>query len=337
MLGDGKTMVGDLPEPVPYDNYVLVKVMATTICGSERHTYDHGLARAGASGWANVGHEAAGIVSAVDSASTVKVGDRVILFASPRHCGECEHCLSGRWVLCRGNDQPEAGSGMHSQFVIIREDFCLPLPDDLDFEAGAMFTDTLGTPLRAITRLRVGEDDTVLVSGQGPVGLAATMLCRFLGATVIATDTNDYRLGCATECGANTVVNPQTADLRTALREFADPDGVSVAIDCSGSQAGRLASLDAVRRGNGRVAFVGLGEGLEMTSEEASRIFLKEVELIGSWYSDPEDMVKLAALVRQGLQPSKMVTHRFPIENAPEAFDTCFGGAGAKVVILPWE
>ncbi len=110
---------------------------------------------------------------------------------------------------------------------------------------------------------------------------------------------------------------------------------MDVAIDASGSESGRLACIEAVRPG-GRIAFLGLGGGFALTPEQATAAILKEIHLIGSWYSTPSDQAELIDLIRRGLEPEKIVTHRYGIEDAPAAFETFFSGAGAKVVIQPW-
>lgn len=337
MLGERRADVIEVADPVPRDNQVVVKIIASAICGTERHFYEDPLISTEPRGRDNGGHEAAGIVWKVDSSRLLREGDRVMLFAAYQHCGRCEYCWSGRWTFCQGEGRPPVRSGNHAQYVLMRDDFCLPLPDDLDFETGALLTDNLGTPFRAIKRLRVNARDSVLVVGTGPVGLAATMLCRAMGAPVVAADVNAYRLSVASRCGANAVIDPSREDLNARIREFTGADGVTVAIDTSGSQEGRLACLEGVGRA-GRVAFIGIGAGLQLDPAQARDAFIfKEVEIIGSWYSDPADMVELAGLIRRGLEPSRMVTHRFGIDAAPEAFATCFDGIGAKVVIRPWS
>ena len=238
--------------------------------------------------------------------------------------------------FARARDQPAHLPGQHSEYVLGTDDFCLPLPDDIDFETGAMFTDVLGTAIRAMKRIRVAGQDTVLITGRRYV-VWHRQCSAGSWASVIAADTNEYHLGLANAAGVGATVNPGSGDMASRIREFAGTGGVDVAIDCSGSQDGRLECLEAVRRGVGRVPFVGLGQGLQLNAEEASRIFLKEVTLFGSWYSDPIDMEEIARLVRRGLDRSPMVTRRFGIDDAPEAFTVFFGGTAAKVVILPWQ
>jgi L-iditol 2-dehydrogenase len=333
LRGSAQVEVVEAPDPEPKGSNVVVKVMASSICGTERHFYEDGPNRdQAASGVMNTGHEATGIVFKALTTSRLKEGDRVNLFASLTHCGKCRYCRVGRWVLCDGEPR-QMGRGFHAELVSIREDFCLPLPPDISFETGALFSDVLGTALHAIRRLRITALDTVLVMGQGPIGLAATMICRFFGASVIAADTNPYRLDLALRCGATAVLDrgQEVGDVTI----LADSRGVDVAIDCAGAQASRHACLRAVRVG-GRVAFVGLGQGFALDQEQfRHEFFRKDLELIASWYSDPSDMLELEQMVRRGLDPGRMVTHNLPLERAEQGYSAMFGGTGGKVILRP--
>lgn len=336
ILGDQRVDIIDAPEPEPHDDYVVVKVVASAICGTERHAYEDGMSKpAQAAGVTNAGHEAAGVVWKARHGGRFKEGDRVNLFSTRSHCGRCPHCSVGRWVLCQG-EPPAAGFGYHAQFVLRREDFCLPLADDIDFQTASLFGDVLGTAYRAIRRIRITAGETVLIMGQGPIGLAATMICRFMGAAVIAGDRNPYRLELAERCGASATVLWENDDSVARVAEIAGAEGVDAAIDCAGAQSTRLGCLAAVRRG-GRVALVGLGEGLELDGPTFSRnVFLKDLELVASWYSNPSDMFELEDLVRNGLKPERMLTHVLPLEDAAEGFAAMFAGQSGKVILKPW-
>lgn len=334
VLGNDQVEVAELAEPEPQDDYVVVKVMSSSICGTERHTYNHGLmAGAASAGIMNGGHEATGVVWKAGRSSPLREGDRVNLFSAMGHCGTCEHCARGRWVLCQ-SDRPRPGTGYHSQFVLKRQDFCLPLADDIDFDTGSLLTDVLGTAYHAVQRAKVSASDTVLITGQGPVGLAATMVCRFLGAAVIAVDVNPYRLELSRQCGATATLE-SGEDVVEKIREAAG-GGVDVAIDCAGAQASRVTCLKALKRG-GRMALVGLGDGLSLDRETFTQhLFLKDLDVIASWYSDPSDVTDLEGLVRRGLDPKRMVSHVLPIDQASEGFSAMFGGHGGKVILRPW-
>jgi threonine dehydrogenase-like Zn-dependent dehydrogenase len=335
LLGGRQLTVVDVPEPEPIDDHVVVKVMASAICGTERHAYEDGMTNAAlAAGVTNAGHEGAGVVWKARGGSRLKEGDRVNLFSTRCHCGGCRHCASGRWVLCQG-EPPAPGFGYHAQFVLRREDFCLPLSADVEFPTASLFGDVLGTAYRAIRRIRITAGETVLVLGQGPIGLAATMICRFMGASVIAADRLPFRVQLAERCGADTAVLWEGPESLAALRDAA-PEGVDAAIDCAGAQSTRVACLAAVRAG-GRVALVGLGAGLELDGPTFRRdVFLKDLELVASWYSNPLDMFELEDMVRRGLNPERMITHVLPLEQAAEGFAAMFGGESGKVILEPW-
>ena len=336
MLGNSEIEVLELPEPEPKDDRVVVQIMASGICGTERHVYD-GEGRDASRSY-NSGHEGTGIVYRVDKSSRVREGDRVALH-SISYCGRCRHCLSGDWVMCVRGRRPEEERfpGTHSQYISAYDQACLPLSDDIPWEIGVLFGDTLGVTYHAIKRLKVTGFETVLITGQGPIGLSATMLCRFLNGFVIAVDVDQYRLTHAELCGADVGVNPGSeSDMLARLREIAGPGGIDVALDCSGSSVAQTLCLDALRPG-GRMAFVGVShEGPEINT--AKHMIRKELELVGSWYSRPSELVELEALYRRGLPADDLITHHFGIEEAPTAFDTLFGsGSAAKVIIDPWR
>ena len=333
MLGNCGVDVVDLADPEPRErDEVVVQVLSSPLCGSERHAWD-GPKAMGAGEVLNGGHEGAGIVAKTRGSTQVKEGDRVVLHAASP-CGSCRYCVAGHWVLCdspRGRRFP----GNHSQYVLVNERCCLPLADDIDFETGALFGDAIGTPFRAIKRLGITGFDTVLITGQGPIGLAATMLCRFLNARTIVLDIHPYRLERGRQCGADACVNPaEEPDIRARLAEIAGPRGIDVALECSAAPEAQTLCLDVLRK-SGRMALVGVSDK-GPTIDTMQHFTLKEIEVIGTWYSAPTDHEELEALVRRGLPAADMVTHRFGIEEAPEAFDLFFGGDAAKVVLEPW-
>lgn len=327
ILGNEKVAVRELPDPEPEGSLVVVKIMASAICGSELGAY-----RRPNSMEHNSGHEASGIVWKTDNPKYLKEGDRVVLFAQS-HCGRCEHCRAGYWILCQ-NPSPRRYPGNHSQYVLLDEELCLPLPDDISFEVGALLGDGIGTPYHAIRRLGINALDTVLICGQGPIGLSATLICRFLNAQVIAVDINDYRLELAKSIGADYAFNPQREDVLEAVKEITDGLGVDKAIDCTGKAEGELLALNAVKR-RGKMAFIG-ENSIGVTINPSAQLIRKDLDVIGSWYfnaSEYEDMIKI---VRRGVPIERLITHRFPITEAQKAFETFASGKAAKVLIKPW-
>ena len=327
LLGSEQVEVIDVPEPEPD-----VKVLASTICGSEHVSYrgERELRRR-----LNSGHEAAGIVWKTDAASRVQEGDRVTIYAAPEGCGTCPECLVGNWILCLNKkSEPKEQIGTHAQFIARHEQRCLPLPDDISFEEGAVMLDGVGTPYRAIKRLGINAFDTVLITGMGPIGAAAATICKFLGAVVIAAEINETRLNHAKTLGIDHALNPNVDDVVARTKELTNGRGVSAALDCSGLAEPQVLCLEATRA-RGRVAMVGIKPGTFPASVE-NHLLPKELTVIGSWYVSPAEALEVAELVQRGLAIKKLITHRFGIEEAPAAYDTAFSGKGTKVIIDPW-
>ena len=332
MLGDRRVDVIDVPDPQPQDHFVVVEVKASGLCGTERWDYEGPRARDESRGY-NGGHEHAGVVCKVDKSRRVREGDRVAPYGVGS-CGRCRYCLSGNWILCDNYNSEPTFPGGHSQFVRVADHMCLPIADDTSFDTASLFCDLFGTTYHAIKRARITGFETVLITGQGPVGLSAMMLCKFINAFVIAVEVNPARAKHARSLGADVVLNPDSEpDLLARIQEAAGPRGVDVAIDCSANPVAQTLCLDALRK-QGRMAFVGLTKG-GPTINTQKHFILKELELIGSWYSRPEEFAELEAMTRRGLDVDALITHRFGIEQAQTAFDTFFGGSASKVILDP--
>jgi propanol-preferring alcohol dehydrogenase len=327
MLGNEKVAVRELPDPEPEGSLVVVKIMASAICGSEigayrgRNRMEH-----------NSGHEASGIVYKTDRPKYLKEGDRVMLFAQS-HCGRCQHCRAGYWILCQ-NPSPRRYPGNHSQYVLLDEELCLPLPQDISFEVGALLGDAIGTPYHAIKRLEVTALDTVLICGQGPIGLHATLICKFFNALVIAVDINDYRLELAKSIGADYTFNPQRDNVLEAVRDITGGLGVDKAMDCTGKAEGELLALEAVKR-RGKMAFIG-ENSQGVTINPSRHLIRKDLDVIGSWYFSAAEYDDMIRIVRRGVPIERLITHQFPITEAQKAFETFASGKAAKVLIRPW-
>jgi threonine dehydrogenase-like Zn-dependent dehydrogenase len=331
ILGKEKVEVIDIPEPKPKDDLVVVKIMSSAICGTENSTY-YGQSQLNY----NSGHEAAGIVWKTDNAKLVKKGDRVSLFPTMYYyCHKCPPCLSGDWYHCYNPIAHQRFPGTHSQFELIREDCCLPIPDEISFDTGALLDDCLGTPYRGIKRLGMNATDTVLITGVGPIGAAATIISKFFNTRVIAVDINDLRLKHLSQFDIKHTINPSKDNVLKKVREITKNRGVDIALECSGMEDAQLVCLDAVKP-LGRVAFLGIKS--EKTNINVLQHFIiKEITVIGSWASRPYEHPEIIKMIQNGLPADQLITHRFKINDASEAFKTFFNGKGVKVIIKPWE
>ena len=340
--GDRRVSVGETPDPEPSDGLAVIKIVSSTICGTEFGMYTG--QRDIGDNW-NGGHEATGIVWKTAPGSRLKEGARVAIYPNfGQRCGKCENCYRGVWLRCRNpGPRPHGVFGAHAEFALRPEECCLDLPDDISFDQGALLVDCVGTPYRGIRRLGVDAFDTVLITGLGPLGAAAAILCRALGARIIATEVNDARLDRAPDFGVDHAINPTREDALARVMELTDGRGVDVAMDFTGLPEPQNLCLDAARSG-GRVGFLGVkwdsspeGPVPKVTPVTvAGQLLMKELTLISSWNVSPDQLLELMELVRKGLPIDRLITHRFGIDDAATAYETTFGGPGTKVMIDPW-
>ena len=329
-----------VPRPVPGHGEVLVKVKASTICGSDlRAIYREHLGK-GPEAYQGVigGHEPCGqIVEVGPGCKRFGVGDRVILYHIAG-CGICEECRTGYMIGCTAPQRAAYGwqrDGGHADYLVAAEYTCVPLPDSLSYVDGACVACGFGTAYEALCRANVSGRDRVLVTGLGPVGLAAGLLARAMGSRqVIGFEVSAERRQLAEALGAvDAALDPVSDAAR--LAELTKGEGCEVAVDCSGSAAGRLAALNGTRRW-GRCVFVGEGGRVEFDVSPA--LIHPQITLYGSWVTSIGRMEELARLlVLWNLHPEVTVTHRFALSDAAEAYRVADEGTGGKVGIVMEE
>ncbi len=332
ILGHRQVGVVEVPDPQPQDDLVVVKIMASTICGTE-HTFYEGDRELPLRG--GTGHEAAGVVYATDKARQIKPGDKVSIYPTIfENCHRCVPCWSGEWQRCQNPKPKRSQMGTHVQYMLVPEYVCLPVPDDIPFTTAAMIDDCLGTPYRALKRLGINAVDTVFITGVGPIGMSALAISKFFNARVIMVDTNRFRLEQAKRLGADFVFDPQQDDVVKQVAEITGKKGIDIAIDCSGVDSAQIQCLE-VAGGNGRVGFVGIRSPLTPLNAW-KHLMNKEVTLTGTWASTPQEHTELVSLLQRGLDMENIITDRFGIDSAPEAFAKFFSGAAVKVALDPW-
>lgn len=320
----------DIAVPTPGPGQALVEVRASTICGSDvRAIYREHLG-SGPEGYQNViaGHEPAGQVVAVGpSVRRITAGDPVAIYHIAG-CGQCKECLRGYYISCESPARAAYGwqrDGGHADYLLAEEDTCVVLPDSLSFLDGACVACGFGTVYEALIRLSISGADSLLVTGLGPVGLAVGLLAKRLGATpVYGTDPASERDQLALDIGAvDQVLSPGDASRL----------GVSAAIDCSGVPAGRRTALTSLARW-GRLAFV--GEGGDVSFDVSHDLIHKQITLFGSWVTSVGRMTELVErLVVWQMHPEIIVSHRFDLEQADEAYQLVDEGRAGKVALVP--
>jgi threonine dehydrogenase-like Zn-dependent dehydrogenase len=324
--------------PEPGHGQVLLKMKASSICGSDiRAIYREHLGH-GPEAYQGViaGHEPCGQVVAVGpGCRRLTPGDRVVVYHIAG-CGVCDECRHGYMIGCTSPDRAAHGwqrDGGHAEYLLAEEVTCIPLPDELSYVDGALVSCGFGTAYEGLLRLNLSGQDQLLITGLGPVGLAAAMLGRAMGAgPIIATDIAPERLQMARDLDLVDHALPADESAGAAIAELTGGRGCEASIDCSGSAAARLQALENTRMW-GRCAFV--GEGGQITFAVSELLIHKQISLHGSWVTSLRHMADLLEhLLRWNLHPERVVTHRFRLDEADEAYRTADQGAAGKVCIV---
>lgn len=328
LRGNDRVDVIDVPKPKVGRGWVIVKVKTSAICGSDLHPYFSAEGRKFIPG-----HEVAGEVFEVgEDVTQLRLKDKVAINCIIS-CGACKFCRRGDWIFCNkvkviGGDL----DGGDAQYLAAPERNCFLLPSDLSFEHGALLGDGVGTPYRAIKRLGINGTHTVVLFGLGPVGLGALLILKLLNCKVLAVEKSEYRQKMGKSFGADLMIDPNEQDPMNLIREYTGGEGADVAIECAGQEVTENQALDCVKKG-GKVAFV--GENTLATIKPSDQFIRKELTVIGSWYFNVGEYEELVALVRQGVNVEKIITHRFSLEEAQEAFLVFASGKSGKVVFVP--
>ncbi len=348
-LINGKKMVGgvlpgnstaELKEfdiPVPGHGQVLVRTKSSTICGSDiRCIYREHLGK-GPEGYQGViaGHEPCGIVEEVGPGmKKFKKGDRVIIYHISG-CGVCHDCRMGYQISCSSPHRAAYGwqrDGGMAPYILADERDLVALPDELTYTDGAQVACGFGTVYEGIEKIGISGNDVVLVVGLGPVGLAALMLAKALGASMlIGVEGIKERADFAIEKGLADYVFAPGEDTEAKIRALTGGKGVEKAIDCSAHHEGRALAVRATRQW-GKIALV--GEGGTMTVNPSPDMIHDQKTVYGSWVTSiwrMEDLVE--RLVRWGIHPEDLVTHRFPLEKVSEAYELMASGKCGKVAV----
>ena len=336
--GDRRVDVVDRPDPRPGHGEVLVRTRASALCRSDMSLY-YGDPIVGGEdagkGLVVPGHEPAGdVIELGPGVDGIAVGDRVAVYLAIG-CGHCEHCLAGYRMLCAqwrclGFDV----DGGDADYLVVPAVNCLPLPDGLSYEAGALLTDMVGTQYHAQKVLDVSGATTLAVFGLGPMGAAGVLVGKARGARVIAVDVLEDRLALAASLGADETVNSADGDVVGRLLELTNGLGVAAAVDCSGAPAAQNAALDAACR-RGAVAFV--GESRETTINPSDQIIRKLLRVVGGWYFPLWEYPEIARFVVDREVPvDRLITHRFGIEDAETAFGM-FDRRETEKAVFVWE
>lgn len=329
--GEGNVELRDVPEPKAGPGQVVIEVKVAGVCGTDLHIYHDEYASRPP---VVLGHELSGVVAECGPGATAFApGDRVTSRTYFYTCGKCRYCQTGRGNLC--SSRLSIGSGVNgamARYLLVPEGNLHRLPDNVSFLGGAL-SEPLACCVNAV--LRVNKPlpyEDVLVVGPGAIGLLAMQLVKAAGAraTIVGTPADEPRLALAKRLGADETIFTSQVD---ELSERAGQGGFDSVLECSGAAGGVETALRLVRKG-GRYTQVGLTG--RKVNFDIDQIVYKEVEFTGTFahvWSVWEPALRLMA--SGAVQTEPLVSHRFPLSQWREAFDTFARREGVKIVLEP--
>ncbi|WP_420111812.1 zinc-binding dehydrogenase [Pseudactinotalea sp.] len=333
----GDLSIVEVPTPEIGDGEILVKVAATTLCGSDVRIY-LGQKTGGVRWPAVIGHEFSGIVAAVGDGAPDLLG-RTVSVIPWIACGACPSCVAGRRNLC--DDLRVLGYGEHgslAEYVRVPADAvesgCV-VPVEADVPATHLaLAEPLACALHGHRRSDIRLGQSVLIVGGGPIGLFHLQLAVLAGAEkVIVSEPGELRREVATRFGATAVVDPSQEDLREIVMRETGGTGVDHTIVCIGY--GELVDdVVACTRKAGRVnLFAGFG-GSGSAEINLNAIHYGEYDVIGNVGGTRRDFTDALALITSGrIRAAEMITREFSLEDATEAMAEAVGGGALKVAV----
>lgn len=340
--GNSTVEMRKVPVPAPGHGEVLLRVKASTICGSDIRAIYHEHLGKGPEGYQGViaGHEPCGqIVSAGPGCRRFKEGDRVIVYHISG-CGVCNDCRRGYMISCTSEQYRRAygwqRDGGMAEYMVAEEKDLVALPDELSYADGAQVACGFGTVYEGLEKIGINGNHAVLITGLGPVGLAAAALSRKLGAQkIIGIDVIPERMKIARDLGLCDEVLASGPDNVAEVKDLTAGNGVERAVDCSAHYAARATAIRATRKW-GRIVFI--GEGGKVEINPSPDMIHDQKTLYGSWVTSIWLMEELVErLVRWNLHPADIITHRFALEQAGEAYKLMASGQCGKVAVCADE
>ncbi len=336
--GNSTTELHEYPVGKPGYGEVLIRMKVSAICGSDIRCIYHEHLGKGPEGYQGViaGHEPCGQIESIGPGCRhFKPGDRAIVYHISG-CGLCYDCRRGYMISCTHPALRRAygwqRDGGMSEYLIAEEKDLVLLPDELSYADGAQVACGFGTVYEGLQKIGISGSDAVLITGLGPVGLAAAMLCRKLGADfIIGVDANPERNKIAQDlklCDEVLVAGP---DNESEIRKLTHGHGVERAVECSAHHGARALAIRATRKWGKMVL---IGEGGRMEMNPSPDMIHDQKTLYGSWVTSTWRMMELVErLVRWNLHPADLITHRFPLDKIDEAYALMASGKCGKVAV----
>ncbi len=326
--------IQEMPKPIIGDDEILLKVMASGICGSD------------VTEWYRVpkapkvlGHEATGIIEQTGkNVKKWKVGDRVFV-SHHLPCTKCRYCKSGHHTACETLHATNYYPGGFSQYIRVPkinvQHGIYPLPRNMTFEEGT-FIEPLACAVRGQRLSNLQEQDTVLIIGAGLAGILHIQLAKAKGVrNVIAADLNRYRLQLAEKFGARNAID-STENLPQKLKTLNGGRLADQIIVCTGAKSAAVTALECVDKG-GTILFFAVPDPSMRIPLPITEFWRNEITIKTSYGAAPKDLQEsLKLLTAKRVNVEKMITHRLSMQEASEGFKLVAAAQESlKVIIEP--
>lgn len=330
VIAPGQLGIQDVQQPVPGEFEALLEVERVGVCGSDLHFFPI------APESAVLGHEFVGrIVEVGSGVSRLEVGDRVCSIPCIG-CGTCSQCLNDNPIQCeqvRLHGSGEPGMGAFGQFILVGENECFPLPEDLPVETAALI-EPLAVGLHLVERARIGLGDRIVVLGAGPIGLTVVLWARHMGVIdIMVSDPVASRRELAIRLGATLAVDPTQSELpEQAVQQWGELP--AVVIECMG-RPGRLDIAAELVTRDGRVILGGmLFEPEELNSMTA---FMKGISMeFVVQYTLTHFRYTATMLAQKRIDPSPLISADISLEELPEMMQSLMQpNPHCKVLVSP--
>jgi len=333
LFGKRDARIVDLEVPKISENELLVKLLACGICGTDIEKYEGDFLTPPI-----LGHEVVGVIEEIGS----KVGDfkkgQKIFAHHHVPCRVCYYCLRGDFTLCerftRVNFDP---CGLAEFFripsEIIEKKGIFLLKDSFDIER-ATFIEPLACCIRALNKISPQVGDKVVIFGAGPAGLLMLLLLNKIYRTdTCVVEINELRLKMAEKLGAELLINPLNEDPVKSIKDWTKERGSDIIITATSNVEVIRQAIKSLRKG-GKLCIFGSPKKNQEIPLDFSYIFINEIKIIPS-YSTTEFEISqaLSLLERNILEPEKIITHRFKLEDAIQALEITRKGEAVKTII----
>ena len=341
-IGNGNIAVEQIPVPEIARGEVLIRVHSCGICHTDLKKIEYNLLAPPRI----YGHETAGEIAAVgQGVRGFHVGERVIVFHHVP-CGGCFYCRRKLYAQCPVYKKVgvtagyEPAGGGFSQYVramdwIVKRGM-EKIPDGIPYER-ASFVEPLNTCLKGVVQLSLTAEDTVVILGQGPIGLLFTMLVKRTGAAISATDTMPFRRELALRFGAHAAFDPRDPELRAKIMDLTGGRGADAVI-VAASAPGIIQQAVECSRPGSRILLFAQTSHQERIELSGADVCVGERTIFGSYSADIDLQKESADLVFSGELPIEdLISHRFPLDRIRAGIDLALHPepTSLKIIVQP--